>query len=219
MLLGRPINSSRHHLAAWVRECAATVPAGALVLDAGAGDAPYQHLFAHARYESADFRKVEGKGYAVTTYVCDLTAIPVEDERFDVIVCNQVLEHVADPLAVLVELRRVAKPGAGLWLSAPLFYEEHEQPYDFYRYTRFGWQHLAETAGLTVESIQWLEGYHGTLSHQLSMAARSLPKRYLPLRIVFAALARWFSRSDRKAKVVDRGMPKNYACVLRRPHA
>jgi hypothetical protein len=45
--------------------------------DAGAGDAPYKGLFRHARYESADFEKVD-KTYARTTYGCDLKNLPVK---------------------------------------------------------------------------------------------------------------------------------------------
>ncbi|MGH3517955.1 MAG: class I SAM-dependent methyltransferase [Haloechinothrix sp.] len=35
--------------------------------------------------------------------------MPVEDGRFDRVLLNQVLEHVADPPAVLAELYRVLK--------------------------------------------------------------------------------------------------------------
>ena len=86
------VNSSRYHLANYNKEFAKLVPVGALVLDAGAGKAPYRELFAHARYESADFEQVSKK-YAPSTYVCNLVDIPVENERFDDIVMNQVLEH------------------------------------------------------------------------------------------------------------------------------
>lgn len=112
------------------------MPAGALVLDAGAGTAPYAELFSHARYESADFEKLE-KEYA-STYVCDLGAIPVEDARYDAVVFNQVMEHLPEPARVLAELGRVIKPGGRMIYTGPFFYEEHEGPYDFYRYTRSG---------------------------------------------------------------------------------
>lgn len=46
--------------------------------------------------------------------------------------------------------------------SAPLFYEEHETPYDFYRYTQFGVRHLMETTGFVIERLDWLEGYFGS---------------------------------------------------------
>ena len=39
------------------------------------------------------------------------------------------------------------KPGGTLWLTAPLFYAEHERPYDYFRYTQFGLRHLLEREG------------------------------------------------------------------------
>ena len=41
----------------------------------------------------------------------DLDQIPLEDNRFDVIFCNHVLEHVTDDAQCLRELYRVMKPG------------------------------------------------------------------------------------------------------------
>ena len=81
-------NSSRYRLQVESVAFASMVPNGALVLDAGAGDAPYKSLFQHTQYESADFEKVD-KEYAASTYVCDLKSIPVEDCRFDFIIFNQ----------------------------------------------------------------------------------------------------------------------------------
>lgn len=117
-------NSSRHRLWLENEAFASSVPAGSLVLDAGSGDAPYKPLFKHARYESADFEKVD-KRYAPPTYVCDLKSIPVEDCRFDFIIFNQVMEHLPEPRLVLAELFRVLKPDGRMIYTGPLFYEEH----------------------------------------------------------------------------------------------
>lgn len=138
-------NSSRYRLQKENAAFAALVPDHALVLDAGAGNAPYKSLFEHAQYESADFEKIDKK-YAPSTYVCDLKKIPVEDCRFDFIIFNQVMEHLPEPHLVLAELYRVLKPSGKMIYTGPLFYEEHEQPYDFYRYTQFGLRYLFESA-------------------------------------------------------------------------
>jgi SAM-dependent methyltransferase len=198
------------------------------VLDAGAGEAPYRHLFDHLAYESADFLKVR-KAYAPPTYVCDLAAIPVEDGRFDCIIATQVLAHVPDPASVLREFNRILRQGGEVWLSTPLFYEETEVPYDFFRYTQYGIRHLADQAGLTVAEIAWLEGYYGTLAYQLGMASHELrsPKSgesgvgasvlrvsFSTMAITFGLLARVFSRLDQRHKITSVGMCKNYRCVL-----
>lgn len=222
------INSSRVHLARHNADFAALVPPGALVLDAGAGDAPYRDLFRHARYESADFEKVD-KPYASSTYVCDLASIPVEDERFDFILLNQVMEHLPEPRNVLRELNRVLKPGGKIFCTAPLFYEEHETPYDFYRYTQFAYRHLFAATGFTIDRIDWLEGYLGTVAYQLETASRCLPASpralnagalgYIAsplivlLRAVFASVAVLFYRLDIRAPYKKAGFPKNYAVL------
>ena len=225
-------NSSRTYLHRFLSRAAEAVQPGELVLDAGAGRAPYRDLFAHAGYETADFLAVQGKRYAEPDYVCDLAEIPVEDARFDHVVLTQVLEHVPDPAAVLAELRRVLKPGGTAWLTAPLFYAEHERPYDFFRYTQFGLRHLLEVAGLEVLEIEWMEGYLGTLSYQARLMSRSLPSSSEDYGeglagLALALLAKGakcaghhaadgLAALDLKYKFVDKGLPKNYQVVARK---
>src|SRR5215217_4654536 len=174
-IYGAAGNSSRTYLHRFLARAGATVRPGQLVLDAGSGRAPYRDLFAHARYETADFVAIKGKKYAAQDYVCDLAAIPVEDGRFDHVLLTQVLEHIPEPPAVLAELHRVLRPGGTLWLTAPLFYAEHQKPYDFFRYTQFGLRHLLDTAGFEVREVEWMEGYLGTLSYQARVMSRALP--------------------------------------------
>lgn len=49
----------------------------------------------------------------------DLHAIPLEDNRFDVIFCNHVMEHVDDAIQCMSELQRVMKPGGWGILQVP----------------------------------------------------------------------------------------------------
>jgi O-methyltransferase len=209
-------NASRAHLDAFARRAAASVSSGGLVLDAGAGRGPYRAHFAHTQYEAADFEQVPGKGYDGNHYVCDLAAIPVERDRYDLILLSQVLEHLPDPATVLNELHRVLKPGGEIWASAPLFYEEHEQPFDFYRYTQFGLRHLFEQAGFTDMRIEWLEGYLATVSYELAVGARVLSGRRWSLpRSALRGLSVLAARADLRFRVTTVGHPKNYTVIAR----
>lgn len=226
-------NSSRVYQHRFLKQAASVVQPGQRVLDAGAGRAPYRKLFRHASYETADFLALSGMKYRQPDYVCDLAAIPVEDGRFDHVLLTQVLEHLPEPGRVLAELHRVLAPGGRLWLTAPLFYAEHQAPYDFYRYTRYGMRHVLETAGFQVESIEWMEGYLGTLSYQLRVMSKVLPARRRdygggPRGTALALGARaakrlggpaadLLARLDVRYKFVDRGMPKNYQVVACKP--
>jgi len=51
--------------------------------------------------------------------VFDGLNIPFPQDSFDLITANHVLEHVSNPLSVLRELRRVAKPGGKLFIETP----------------------------------------------------------------------------------------------------
>jgi SAM-dependent methyltransferase len=221
-------NSSRTYLHRFLERAAREVEPDHLVLDAGAGRAPYRDLFRHAHYETADFMQVSQKTYIQPDYVCDLTSIPVDDARFDHVLLTQVLEHLPEPAAALRELHRVLKPGGTLWLTAPFFYIVHERPYDFFRYTRFGLTHLLDAAGFDVRELKWLEGYFGALSHQARVLSRRLPTSraaygggleglVLALiakvaRRVAGPLADCLSALDLRHKLVV-GMPKNLQAI------
>jgi SAM-dependent methyltransferase len=51
----------------------------------------------------------------------DSGPLPFEDAAFEEIVCKDVLEHVADLVAVMRELHRVSVPGARLEIESPHF--------------------------------------------------------------------------------------------------
>lgn len=47
-------------------------------------------------------------------------SLPEDDQSFDVVICLEVLEHIRrDPLAAMVEMRRVLRPQGRLFLSTP----------------------------------------------------------------------------------------------------
>lgn len=204
------MNPSRVRLQQFAQRAAESAATGALVLDAGAGHGPYRSLFDHCRYEAADFERVPGKTYNGNDYICDLTQIPVEDHRYSVVLLSQVLEHLPEPVRVLTEMRRVLKPGGTIWASTPLFYEEHDTPYDFYRYTQYGLVHIFEQAGFQVREIDWLEGYLATVGYQLGVAARASKQ---PLRWGLWKAAGLANRGELRRKVTGVGHPKNYTII------
>ena len=145
----------------WVRARAAETPAGARVLDVGAGSCPYRNAFSHCRYETQDFTQLTPEqlrygGYGRIDYVCDASAIPVPDGSFDAVLCTEMLEHVPDPVAVVRELGRVLRPGGRLMLTAPLGSGIHQEPYHFVGgFTPFWYQRFLTEAGfqdITVEA-------------------------------------------------------------------
>jgi SAM-dependent methyltransferase len=228
---GLLLNSSRIYLKRYNQRFAQSMKTGARMLDAGAGDAPYRVLFQHVTYESADFGQVD-KPYAKSTYVCDLCEhIPVEDGRFDYIIFNQTLEHVRDPVKAVSELFRVLAAGGRMICTAPLFYEEHEQPFDFFRYTQFAHSYLFTQAGFNVERVEWLEGFFGTCGYMFQVMHRYLPAKLhgappiaflaIPFLVIIKTLSLFaaavFYRLDLRWKVTHLGFPINYVIFVEKP--
>jgi SAM-dependent methyltransferase len=153
-------------LALMARAAGASAP-GARVLDAGAGEAPYRELFAHTRYVTCDWEHSPHPGGRQADIVAPLNRLPLDSGSFDAVLNTQVLEHVADPKAVLAELSRVLVQGGTLWMSVPFVGELHEEPFDFYRYTSHGLRWLLGEAGFDDVRVEPMGGYFSTLA-QLS---------------------------------------------------
>lgn len=133
------------------------LPAGARVLDAGAGASKYRVFFSHCIYETQDFCQYEGalvKYIHPIDHVCEITRIPLPDASLDAILCTEVLEHVVDPMAVVAEFSRLLKPGGRLMLTAPHGSPVHMEPYHFYAgFTHYWYRHWLPTHGFAVETI------------------------------------------------------------------
>ncbi len=228
------INSSRKHLKIFLLEAASKMNKGNLVLDAGAGDGKYQEIFNHCNYHSTDIRQVKPYIQKVS-YRSNLDALPITAHQYDLAICNQVLEHVPKPQQIVDELFRVLKENGELWLTAPLYYEEHDTPNDYFRFTQYGMSLLIESAGFKIKRIDGLEGYFGTLSYELKKAARSLPINPrklgnpiigLPIALLnvvlkpaFFFLSLVYSYVDIAYKHQSSGNCKNYSVVAVKPES
>lgn len=122
------------------------------VLDAGAGTLSYRHVVKpYAReYRSLDLKAT----HPDLDYLGDIQQMPLPDAQFDTVFSAEVLEHVPDPNQALREVYRVLKPGGKLVMSIPHLMYLHNEPNDFYRYTKYGLRVLLERAGFTVTLIE-----------------------------------------------------------------
>ncbi len=65
--------------------------------------------------------KQAGAGAYKVTLANIKEGLPYDDDFFDIVVAEQILEHLPDPVAAVAELCRVAKPGALLIIGVPVF--------------------------------------------------------------------------------------------------
>lgn len=87
----------------------------------------------------------------------DLCAPIADGGRFDVVICEQVLEHVIDPRGAAANLRELTAPGGHVVVSTPFLIKVHEltpfKLYDYWRFTPRGLRTLLEGAGLAVDGV------------------------------------------------------------------
>lgn len=124
------------------------------VLDTGCGKTPYKDTLKkhYSEYIRLDHINIDHE-LSEVDIVANATSLPFKDSSFDSIVSFQVMEHVPEPKKFLREGFRVLKEGGYMLLSTPFMWGEHEPPYDYYRYTRYGLRYLAEQAGFEVINI------------------------------------------------------------------
>lgn len=76
-------------------------------------------------------------------FVCSVEDMSIfEDHSVDIFFCMEVLEHVKNPFNAIKEIKRVLKPEGLIIGSTPFVFPIHDEPYDFYRYTKYGLRNL-----------------------------------------------------------------------------
>lgn len=86
--------------------------------------------------------------------LCD----PISERRtFDVVICEQVLEHVVDPWGAAANLRDLCAVDGHVIVTTPFLIRVHELPmyamHDYWRFTPRGLRILLEQSGLKVDTV------------------------------------------------------------------
>lgn len=155
------------------------------LIDIGCGTKPYKEMLSpfveeHVGVDhEATFHDKSKIDLFGTAY-----EIPADNETFDTAICTAVLEHLEEPEQALLECHRVLKVGGVAIYSVPFIWHLHEEPRDFYRYTKYGLKYLFEKAGFEVLQITPLSGFWVTFGqlfvYNIYRFHRG-PLRYIPV--------------------------------------
>ena len=175
------------------------------LLDLGCGVKPFLPLYSKYCSRSVGIDVAASPhGTHTADIIYDGKVIPFGDQTFDVVFCTEVMEHVPEPAAFLSEIFRVLKPGGKIIMTTPFLVPLHEEPYDFYRYTKHGIKHLFEKTGFHQTQITPFGEYIGVIiafSIQLHLkiwrvlsnktGMKFLYSVYNPIIFLFIALPQW----------------------------
>lgn len=132
-----------------------------LVIDLGCGTSPYKiDILKMARaYIGVDWVHSFHDSINVDVFA-DLTEpLPFKNDCADTIVSFQVMEHLPDPVFFLAECYRIVKSGGRLFITSPFMWHVHEDPCDFYRYTRYGLLYLLRKSSFVDIEIRENTGF------------------------------------------------------------
>ncbi len=121
--------------------------------------APQVHSDVAKIYKKAKIETFDIDATSNATYIADLTknnSHIIQNEKFDGIICMEVLEHTLNPFDATREIFRVLKKWWTLLMSTPYNFRIHWPLPDCWRFTRYWLLALLEEAGFK-ESIEIFE--------------------------------------------------------------
>ena len=125
------------------------------LLDAGCGMKPYKDMF-----QCDEYVGIEMSATFKPDVVGDLKNMDMfEDESFNSVLSNQVLEHIDDVEKVIAEMYRVLKPGGYLCVTVPFISRLHGMPHDYWRFSPSGLKYLLEKNGYQIITIEQMGGF------------------------------------------------------------
>ena len=131
--------------------------AGKVILDAGAGLKRFEPFFDNATYLTVEHPSgiaMKDMQHLHYDFIAELDKeMFTEEKSIDAIYCHSVLEHIEHPEIFFANALRMLTPGGRLFINVPFMYLEHETPYDFNRFTRYGLRSRLEQAGFNIISL------------------------------------------------------------------
>jgi SAM-dependent methyltransferase len=131
-----------------------------IVYDLGCGRRPYEQdiLRFAKKYVGVDWSNtLHGLNADVVANLNE--PLPISDAVADNVVSFQVLEHLSEPQIMLNEAFRITKSGGHIFISVPFQWHVHEEPWDFFRYTKYGLAHLLKKSGFCDVKVESVTGF------------------------------------------------------------
>jgi SAM-dependent methyltransferase len=126
----------------------------------GCGESPYLNLFKPKvnRYIRTDWISSLHKLDGIQVYSSALN-LPFKGETFDTVLCTEVLEHTFNPGKVIEEIIFVLRKGGVAIITTPFLYWIHEEPYDYFRPTKFFFRQAGEKYGAEIVYLNERGGF------------------------------------------------------------
>lgn len=139
------------------------IPHVEYLLDVGCGHKPYKKYVNTKIYIGIDLNKK-----VKPDLVASADRLPFLNSSFGGIICCEIIEHVKSPEKVLKELNRVLSENGFIYLTVPMTWPLHYEPYDYFRFTKYGIKYLLEKNGFQCEKIERIGGVFSIIGARLA---------------------------------------------------
>lgn len=126
---------------------------GRRLLDVGCGRQPFRKMFETMGYAYVGFDIEQTPETSVDVLGAidgDLPRQLSEGDKFDVIFCTEVLEHVVDWTRAFKNIASLLQGQGVAIITTPHVYMLHEEPHDYWRATPYTFSHFADDSGLKI---------------------------------------------------------------------
>jgi SAM-dependent methyltransferase len=194
------------------------------VVDLGCGAMPYRKevLEAGCRYIGVDW--LASLHASQPDVIADLNLpLDLPAQFADIVFSISALEHLYEPLVMVMSAWRLLRPGGLFFLQVPFQWWVHEAPHDYVRFTRYGLEHLLRAAGFVDLEIEptggfWTAAVLKWNYHSMRWVSGRAPRRWL----MRACLTPLWALGQCVAPFLDRIDPNptetvSYTAIARKP--
>lgn len=165
------------------------------VLDIGCGNKPYEAKFQGLinKYVGCD---IVQSSLNKVDVIAPADNIPLANNIFDTVISTQTIEHVENYQGLVNEAFRLLKPEGYFILSGPFNWQLHEEPYDFFRFSKHGFELVIKSAGFELIDIKENGGMWSVAGQYILMNIDNEHRgRGKKIRFVFRIIKRFYGIS------------------------
>lgn len=115
--------------------------------------------------------------------------VPLDSLSVDLVISQEMLEHVPNPSDVMKEIYRILRPNGSLYLQVPWIIGYHGCPGDYWRFSVDGIRAIVESSGFSVQVLQQTVGpftgfYRITVEAFAILGSILAPIAYKPSKLI-----------------------------------